>query len=424
MGFAEYRREPGSIAHSIIGNVVKQILQIGNWPPPVCGWSMSLVGLRKELESRRWHCEVMNLNENRRVHSPEYIDVQSGWDYFRKIAARVRRGYAIHARVNAESKKGYLLALCALGLARLFGRPAILTYCGGHQQSYFPAPKWSLRQLAFSLLFRTPQRIFCNSKAVKEAVLTTGIPEDRIIPIPHFSTYYVQFEPAVLADDVEEFCNRHKGVFFSYVCFRKEFKLEFLAQAVRHFRASHPGVGFVFVGTPARELALMQEYLRREGIQDAVCLQGSLPHDIFLTLLCRSLAYIRTPMSDGVCSSVLEALRLKIPVLASNNGTRPAGAELWAEDNLEALLQLMEACVQDWGQMVARIPEIALEDNAAKMADNIEAVCREFPDFQKYIDLPAEEDSLDKMQRHMPMVSKGRRMESEGTHTTSCTPRK
>src|SRR6516225_2350023 len=98
----------------------KRILQIGNWPPPVCSWSMSLIGLRKELEARGWDCQVMNLNENRRVRSSEYIDVQSGWDYFRKVLVKIRRGYAVHMRVNGETKKGYALALCALALARLY----------------------------------------------------------------------------------------------------------------------------------------------------------------------------------------------------------------------------------------------------------------------------------------------------------------
>ena len=62
----------------------KRILEIGNWPPPVCSWTMSLVGLRRELEARGWDCPVMNLNENRRVRSAEYIDVQGGWDFFWK----------------------------------------------------------------------------------------------------------------------------------------------------------------------------------------------------------------------------------------------------------------------------------------------------------------------------------------------------
>jgi hypothetical protein len=123
----------------------KRILEIGNWPPPVCSWSMSLVGLRKELEARGWDCQVMNLNENRRVRSVEYIDVQNGWDYFSKVFRLVWRGYAVHIRVNGETKKGYILAFTALMLARLTGRPALLTYGGGHQQSYFPAHKGSLR---------------------------------------------------------------------------------------------------------------------------------------------------------------------------------------------------------------------------------------------------------------------------------------
>ena len=68
-----------TIAHSDSAKT-KRILQIGNWPPPVCGWAMSLVGLRRELEARGWECPVMNLNENRRVKSADYIDVQSGAD--------------------------------------------------------------------------------------------------------------------------------------------------------------------------------------------------------------------------------------------------------------------------------------------------------------------------------------------------------
>jgi len=71
-------------------NPVKRILQIGNWPPPLCGWSMGMVGLRRELELRGWDCAVMNLNENRRVKSREYIDVQNGWDYLVKLLRAVR----------------------------------------------------------------------------------------------------------------------------------------------------------------------------------------------------------------------------------------------------------------------------------------------------------------------------------------------
>jgi glycosyltransferase involved in cell wall biosynthesis len=342
---------------------------------------MSLVGLRKELEDRGWDCAVMNLNENRRVRSPEYIDVQSGWDYFCKVLGRVRRGYAVHVRVNGETKKGYALALSALALARLYHRPALLTYGGGHQQSYFPAPKLSLRHIAFSFLFRFPQRIYCNSEKVKQVLLTTGIPGERVIPIPHFSSYYVQFTPTPLPPEVEKFLASREGVIFSYVCFRKEFALEFLADAIRKFRKEHPGVGFLWVGPWGREMEPMLNFLRDERIEESVLLQGSVPHEMFLNMLSRSLAYIRTPVTDGICSSVLESLKLKVPVLAADNGTRPIGTELWNEGNVDSLLRLMKQAVLRNSEMVARIPEIPVEDNARKLADSIEDVCQKFPGF-------------------------------------------
>lgn len=353
----------------------KRILQIGNWPPPVCGWSMSLVGLRKELESRGWDCQVMNLNENRRVKSPEYIDVQSGWDYFSKVLHWVRRGYAVHVRVNGDTKKGYLLALSALLLARMWGLPALLTYCGGHQQNFFPAPKGSFRHGAFSFLFRVSSRIYCNSEAVKAAILTTDVAPEKVVPIPHFSTQYVQFDEAPLPASVQAFCRQHDAVFFMYLCYRKEYMLEFLADVMRTFRASFPRVGFLLVGTSEREVPLLREFFEREHLTSAICITGSVPHDLFLTLMSKSLAYIRMPLTDGVCSSVLEGLTMKVPVLASDNGTRPVGAELWKPGDSERLLGLLTEAAQYHEQMVARIPSVAIDDNAGKLADDIERIC-------------------------------------------------
>src|SRR5712691_164769 len=295
---------------------VKRILEIGNWAPPVCSWSMSLVGLRKELEARGWDCRVMNLNENRRVRSPEYIDVQNGWDYLWKVLRGVRGGCAIHTRVNAESVDLYILAFLAMLLARFWRCPALLTYGGGHQQTYFPAPRLSLRHLAFSSLFRLPDRIYCNSEAVKRVLLNTGIPPERVLPIPHTSPYYVEFTRSPLPEGVERFLGCHDGVFFSYVCFRKEFGLEFLAEAIRRFRMRFPRIGFLWVGPWDREMTSMREFLRDQGIDNSVFILGSVPHEMFLNILSRTLGYIRTPVTDGVCSSVLESLKIKVPVLA------------------------------------------------------------------------------------------------------------
>ena len=341
----------------------------------MCGWAMGLVALRRELEARGWDCPVMNLNENRRVRNPECIDVQDGWDYVRKVWSHARRGYAVQVRVNGESKKGYLLALIAVVLARLAGRPALLTYCGGHRQTFFPGPRFSLRQLAFSVLFRIPKRIYCNSEPVKQALLTTGIDSPRVLPIPTFSARHLQFTPCDLPAHVNEFFARHEQVFFLYACYRKEYMLDFVAEVMRRFQTQYPSVGFLVAGTSEKELVLIRTFFRDQGLEDAVCITGSVAHDIFLTMLTRSLACIRTPLTDGVSSSVMEALGLGVPVLGSDNGTRPPGVELWRSEDPDSLLRLMAEAIRDRAAMVARIPQITVEDNTRKLADDVEAMC-------------------------------------------------
>jgi glycosyltransferase involved in cell wall biosynthesis len=359
----------------------KRILEIGNWPPPVCSWSMSLVGLRKVLEARGWECRVMNLNENRRKPSSEYIDIQGAMDYMFKLFRCVNDGCAVHVRVNGEAIKGYLIAFLALLAARLWSRPALLTYGGGHQQTYFPAPRMSIRHFAFSLLFCLPARIYCNSEAVKRALLRTGIPSQRVLPIPHTSSEYAEFSPLPLPEGAEEFLACHDAVFFSYVCYRKEFVLDFLAEVIRRSRTIWPRIGFLLVGPWQRELGPMEDFLRAQGIRERVFLMGSVSHEMFLTLLSRSLAYIRTPITDGVCSSVLEAMALKIPVLASDNGTRPYGVELWRSGDPENLLSLMKRIVENRSEFVARIPDVILENNTVKLANDIEMLCLHRPLF-------------------------------------------
>ena len=57
----------------------------------------------------------------------------------------------------------------------------------------------------------------------------------------------------------------------------------------------------------------------------------NLNHNEFMTLLSRCTAKLRTPACDGVSASVLESLALGIPVVASENGRRPAGVITYAE---------------------------------------------------------------------------------------------
>jgi glycosyltransferase involved in cell wall biosynthesis len=69
----------------------------------------------------------------------------------------------------------------------------------------------------------------------------------------------------------------------------------------------------------------VQARLAQADLRDRVLVVEDLPHELFLLALSRSSVFLRTHLSDGVCSSVLEALSLGIPVVAVENHTRPSG---------------------------------------------------------------------------------------------------
>src|SRR5438477_6807589 len=52
-----------------------RVLQIGNYPPPMCGWAIQLKLVTEELRRRGHVCEVLKINEGRQIKSPEYVDV-------------------------------------------------------------------------------------------------------------------------------------------------------------------------------------------------------------------------------------------------------------------------------------------------------------------------------------------------------------
>jgi glycosyltransferase involved in cell wall biosynthesis len=349
-----------------------KILQIGNYPPPMCGWAIQLKLVTEELRKRGHVCEVLKINEGRQIKRPEYVDVQSGADYFRKICRYARSGYRLNVHVNGMSKKGYALALAAVLVGRLVSRPTLVTFHGGLSQDFFPRHDNSAAHWAFYGLFRLAGGIACDSQPIRDAILRYGIPAGKLQSIATFSPQYVQFTPAALPDEVERFLSSHVRVFLSYVSFRAEYRLEVLREATKRYRQAHPGTGFVWLGFPEKEMpaarAFVQDWPPDE--RSSLLLLGNLGHDEFLTLLCRCFLYLRTPACDGVAASVLESLTLGIPVVASENGRRPAGVVTYQENDAADMVQKLNYVVEHLEEVKSKaLQSPGGDDNVGRMAD-------------------------------------------------------
>jgi len=348
-----------------------RILQIGNYPPPMCGWAIQTKLVTDELRRRGHVCEVLKINENRQIKDPAYIDVQGGMDYFWKIWRYAFRGYCLNIHVNGQSPKGYLLALAAVLVGRLCFRPARVTFHGGLAQRFFPRLDSLRLRWAFKLLFHLAGGIACDSAEIARAIASYGINSQKIAAIATFSAQYLEFEPVPLSLEIDSFLRGHSPVFFSYVSFRPEYRLGTLREAMTLVRRQFPQAGFIWLGFPEKEMPAAREYVNNFSTeeQESLLLLRNLEHDTFLSLLSRCTAYVRTPACDGVSASVLESLALKIPVIASENGRRPQGVLTYQELDVDGLCSAMIYVARHRELVRARIEVSTGDDNVGRMAD-------------------------------------------------------
>lgn len=348
-----------------------KILEIGNYPPPACGWAMQTKLLVEEIRRRGHVCEVLNINESRRRRTGEFVDVQNGFDYLYKLIRFAWKGYQFQMHVNGQSKTGYMLALLAALVGRLSGRPIALSWQGGLQQQFFPRSKGHFLREVYRLLFLLCGKIACNDARVKQAIENYGVKHDRVSAIPAFSRQNLKFEHVLLDPQIEIFLASHQPVFFCYVSFRPEYELEMLREAMEKFRQHHAQAGYIWLGFPSKELPLAQKFVAQwpANEKESLLLLGNLNHDMFSSLQERCFAYIRTPACDGVAASVLESLALGVPVVASENHNRPPQVTTYRENDADDLCRKLVFITQHYQQVKERTRLDDAEDNIARTAD-------------------------------------------------------
>jgi len=321
-----------------------RILQIGNYPPPACGWSIHTEAVQRALMQRGVDARVLDIGPGRDVPKPGCIPVGNAFDYAVKLATHRIRGFRLQPHVNGDSWKGYALALSAVLLGRITGKPAVLMFHAGHEQIFFPRLRGFWFH-AFRLLFKASGEIICNSEQVRQTILGYGIRADKIHAI--FSVDYAAEKNSIFPPpSIASFLHLHEPRLCCYALFRPEFTMEALFEAFSWLRRDHPKAGLVICG-PADTPREAKEQMRRLGIESSVLITGNLPHAEFLATLRSSDLFIRTAIRDGLCASVIEALTLGVPVVAANNGTRPGSAVTYQPGNAADLTLKLSTVLSD-----------------------------------------------------------------------------
>jgi len=321
----------------------KRILQIGPYPPPGTGWSVRIKMLKRYLERAGHVCVALNTNKNRRQNSAEFVPVHNGLDYAKKVFKFCAQGFLVHVHLNGKSTKSPILALVAEICSLFFGRRIVLTFHAGAAQDYFPQQGKLRIDLPFRLIFLLAKKIICNNEAVKARIVEYGIRPEKIIPIAAFCPQYLE-DKNELPVAIKRFIEKHQPVASSYIYLRPDFKIEFLLRGLRDVRRQHPRLGIIFMGA-FQETPRLNELLREHGLAENSFVASDLDHGDFLAALAASKVYIRTPVVDGVSSSVLEALALGTCVVASENGSRPPGVMTYQDGNVTDFVEKVRAAL-------------------------------------------------------------------------------
>ncbi len=352
-----------------------KILEISNYPPPRAGWGVRVSFVRRYLEDRGHEVHVLNVGPGRKIRSTDYLDVQGGFDYLRKIVRHAREGYLIHTHLNGDSPKGLVLTIVAELVGRITACPLVLTFHAGPEQRFFPRRRSRRFAPFYALAFALVHRIICNSEPVAARIVEYEVPASKIHVIPAFSRQYLDLGTIALPGDLDAFMLRHRPLLMCYFFNRPEFFLDSTFDAMVELGRSLPDCGMVLVGGDSTAAEISAKIAQR-GLGGRCFQAGDVSHDQFLTILGRCHFYVRTPSKDGVCSSVLEALSLRVPVVASENGTRPDGTLTYVPDDATDLERRLREAWSDYDRIRSGLTPPPTRDTVEEEADLLVQVVR------------------------------------------------
>jgi glycosyltransferase involved in cell wall biosynthesis len=331
------------------------------------------------LEQHGHRCVVLNIGSSRKIPSTEYETVMSAVDYVRKLWRFSRQGYVAHVHVNGASPKGLVVALIAEIINLASGRRCFLTFHAGIEQVYFPRRKYPLLTPVFWLVFSIARWIVCNSEEVKAKIVEYGIDPSKVVPIPAFSRQYLEAAEGTVPEDIERFYSRFPHVVFCYIKMRPLFHPQTTVEGFARLAARRRDVGLILCGILGHMdegiWPAVQARIAEPDLRDRVLVVEDLSHVAFLQALSRASVCLRTHISDGVCSSVLESLSLGVPVVAAENRNRPAGVITYEPKDLDGLASTLEDVLRRRVEIVRALerPEIrdTLSDEAKLLTGEI-----------------------------------------------------
>ena len=137
------------------------------------------------------------------------------------------------------------------------------------------------------------------------------------------------------------FRSTHSPLLTTVGLLEPEYDLGLQIRSLATLRRAFPDAGLIIIGSGSLQPEL-RALLATEPAGEHVLMCGDVEHADTVRVIAGSDAFLRTTLYDGDSVSVREALQLGVPVIASDNGMRPAGVTLIPRSDRAALIQAVE----------------------------------------------------------------------------------
>lgn len=316
------------------------VLQLGPYPPPQGGVQTNLVAIRDAVRRRYGPASapVINLTRFRRADADGVFYPHSPWRVLRLL--RSIPADVVHIHIGGQFTPR-LLALCFVCTA-LPGRRTVLTFHSGGYPSWQKGRR-RLRSLR-SIVLRRFDAIVAVNDEIRALFLGLGVEPSRLQVLCPYAPVTVR-EELELPDNLARFAAAHHPLLTTVGLLEPEYDLELQIRTLGRIRGTHPHAGLVIIGSGSLESGL-RSAIAEQPYREHILLCGDVPHPLTVRTLSMSDAFLRTTLYDGDSVSVREALQLGTPVIASDNGMRPAGVHLVPKQDPDALVRALGDVLQ------------------------------------------------------------------------------
>jgi glycosyltransferase involved in cell wall biosynthesis len=312
-----------------------EITQVGSYPPPYGGQSVHIKNLKNFLVARGHHCSVINTGTSKTVSEPGIINAESSMDLTRKLWGN--RSELVHVHCGPIGTF-FKFILCAAISKACRGQAVVLTV---HSGGFVDDVKrlFAVRKRLFLKMLRRADFIVCVNESIRSFLAREGVDEKKTATIPAYSLRE-DLTAVRLSDRVEEFLSRHDPVLSCMGFFEPQYGFDLALDAVKLLKRTHPASGLVIMASGGRG-GLSSRVEEKLNDPDVLVLRDQ-DKSSCLTIVSRSLAFLRPTAFDGDAISVREALAIGTPVIASSVVARPVGTILVERGEVKELVARLE----------------------------------------------------------------------------------